>query len=65
MDWLHTLLIAAAGAASIIAIWFGRLPDIRRARTCSNGGPNMIWWVSFGAAVVLVAFLANQLPDSL
>jgi uncharacterized membrane protein len=65
MDWLHTLLIAAAGAVVIVGIWFGRLPGVRRARRASNGGPNMIWWISFGAAVVLVAYVANQLPDSL
>lgn len=65
MDWLHTLLIAAFGWAIVAAIWFGHLPNIRRARRSSNGGPNMTWWVSFSIAVVLVAFLANQLPDSI
>jgi hypothetical protein len=65
MDWLKTLLIAAAGAVIIIAIWFGRLPAMRRARTRGNSGPTMVWWLSLGLAVVLTAYLANRLPDSL
>lgn len=65
MDWLKTLLIAAGGAAVIIAIWFARVPAIRRARTGSNGGPTMLWWISFGLAVLVTAFLANRLPDTL
>jgi hypothetical protein len=63
MDWLRTLLIAAGGAVVIIAIWFGRIPVVRRARRGSNGAPTMGWWFSFWVAVVLAAFLANRLPD--
>lgn len=65
MDWLKTLLIAAGGAIVIIAVWFGRIPAVRRARRASNGAPTMVWWISFWAAVVLAAFLANRLPDTL
>jgi hypothetical protein len=65
MDWLHTLLIAAVGAVVIVAIWFGRLPAIHRARTGGSGGPTMLWWVSLGIAVLVTAFLANRLPDAI
>ncbi len=65
MDWLKTWLIAVVGAAIIIAVWFGRLPGVRRARHASAGHPNMVWWVTFGVAIVVDAYAANQLPDHL
>lgn len=65
MDWLTSLVIAAVGAAIVIVVWFGKLPSIRRARTGSGGHPNLVWWVSFGTAVLLIAYTANQLPDHL
>jgi hypothetical protein len=65
MDWLQTLAIAAVGAVVVIAIWFGNRPAVRQARTASDGHPNLVWWVSFGTAVVLIAYAANQLPDHL
>jgi hypothetical protein len=65
MDWLKTLLIAAGGAVVIIAIWFGRLPAMCRARKDNGGSPTVGWWVSLCIAIVLIAFLANRLPDSL
>lgn len=65
MDWLKTWLIAAGGGAVIIGIWFGRQPGVSRARTGNGGRPTVVWWVSLCVAVVLTAFLANRLPDSL
>jgi hypothetical protein len=65
MDGTETLAFAAVGAAVVIAVWFGKVPAVRRARTASAGRPNAVWWVSFGLAVVLLAFAANQLPDHL
>ncbi len=65
MDWLKTWLIAAAGAAIIIAVWFGRLPSLRRARTASDGRPNMTWWMTLGVAVIVTAYTANRAPGYL
>ena len=63
MDEYKTLLFGALGAVVVAAVWFGRAPAARRARTANDGRPNMIWWVSLGLAVVMTAILANQLPD--
>ena len=65
MDWLTSLVIAAVGAVIVIAVWFGKLPSVQRARIESGGHPNLVWWVSLGTAVLLVAYIANQLPDHL
>jgi hypothetical protein len=65
MDAYKTLAFAAIGAVIIGVVWFGKLPAVRRARTAVAGRPNMIWWVTFGAAVLVTAFVANQLPDAI
>ncbi len=65
MDVWGSWLFAAIGLSIIGLIWFGRTPVIRRARTESAGRPNLIWWVTFWAAIVLTAVAANQLPDIL
>jgi hypothetical protein len=58
-------VFAAIGLSLIGLIWFGRIPVIRKARTESAGHPNVLWWVTFWAAIVLTAVAANQLPDIL
>jgi hypothetical protein len=65
MDTVETYVFAAVGALIVIAVWFGKLPAVRRARRASAGRPNAAWWVSFGTAVLLAAVLANLLPDHL
>lgn len=61
MEMVETVLIAGGAAGLIGAVWFGRWPLLRRARTDSDGRPNVYWWASFWVAVLLGAFLANRI----
>jgi hypothetical protein len=61
MEMLETAVIAGAVAGLIGVVWFGRWPPLRRARTESDGHPNVYWWASFCTAVVVGAFLANRI----
>lgn len=61
MEIFETVLIAGGAAGLIGAVWFGQWPVFRRARTESDGRPNLYWWASFCAVVLLGAFLANRI----
>jgi hypothetical protein len=65
MSMYDTLSFAALGLLVVITVWFGRSPAMRRARSASQGHPNMFWWASLWVAIVLTAIVANQLPEIL
>ena len=61
MEILETVGIAGGAAGLIGAVWFGKWAPLHRARTESDGHPNVYWWASFCAAVLVGAFLANRI----
>jgi hypothetical protein len=58
----QTLTFAAISLLAVTAVWFGKVPALRHARTASAGRPTMRWWFTLSAAVLAIAFIAHQLP---